>query len=78
MLRELLLIGRSKNTMEVNIMDQIEAIIAYVLRTPYNTNPNILRGMLKKLAGKDPGEVEEEVYGEINDKKYGTDQEDGE
>ena len=54
-------------------MDQIEAIIAYVLRTPYNTNPNILRGMLKKLAGKDPGEVEEEVYEEINDKKYGTD-----
>ena len=56
-------------------MDQIEAIIAYVLRTPYNTNPNILRGMLKKLAGKDPGEVEEEVYGEINERKYGTDQE---
>lgn len=31
----------------------IEDVIAYVLRTPENTNPNILRGMLEKLQSGD-------------------------
>lgn len=53
-------------------MDQIEAIIAYVLRTPYNTNPNILRGMLMRFGGEDHKEIEEATYEDILEGKYGT------
>ena len=53
-------------------MITVEDIIAYVLRTPGNTNPNILRGMLMRFGGEDHKEIEEATYEDVIEGKYGT------
>lgn len=49
-----------------------EEIIQYVLHTPGNTNPNFLRGVLKKYQLADSDEISEEVCEELLNKTYGN------
>lgn len=55
-------------------MITVEDIIEYVLKTPGNTNPNILRGMLMKFGGQDQEEIEEATYETIVEGRYGSDE----
>ena len=49
-----------------------EEIIKYVLRTPGNTNPNYLKGILKKYQIEDSDEIKEEVFEELLNRTYGS------
>ena len=53
-------------------MPTTEEIIKYVQNTPLNTNPNVLRGMLKQYQIADSDEIIEANCAELLNRTYGS------